>query len=131
MIFLLQAAQQITGPEEINFGALMLRMIIFLGLTLVIIFFVLKRVLPAVMPSARYKTKNIHILERVPLDQRKSLIIAEIQERIYLLGCSDGQINILTELDREKLQAQVDPSSSKSVTFSEILKRTLSKEKSS
>jgi flagellar biosynthetic protein FliO len=131
MIFLLQAAQQITGPEEINFGALMLRMIIFLGLTLVIIFFVLKRVLPAVMPAARYKTKNIHILERVPLDQRKSLIIAEIQERIYLLGCSDGQINILTELDREKLQAQVDPSSSKSVTFSEILKRTLSKEKSS
>jgi flagellar biosynthetic protein FliO len=131
MIFLLQAAQQIAAPEEINFGALMLRMVIFLGLILLIIFVVLKKVLPAVLPGIRYRTKNIHILERVPIDQRKSLIIAEIQEKIYLLGCSDGQINILTELDREKLQVSQEPSNQKSLSFSEILKRTLSKEKSS
>src|SRR5262249_26234382 len=130
MIFLLQAAQQISGPEDINFGALFLRMIVFLGLTLVIIFFLLKRVLPAVMPGARYKTKNIQVLERVPLDQRKSLIIAQIQDKVYLLGCSDGQINILAELDREKLQQQADPAAAKSVSFSEVLKRTLSREKS-
>ena len=129
MIFLLQAAQQINGTDEINFGALILRMIIFLGLILVIIFFVLKKVLPAVMPGVRYRTKNIHILERVPIDQRKSLIIAEIQERIYLLGCSDGQINILTELDREKLQEQ-EPANAKPISFSDVLKRTLSREKS-
>jgi len=79
----------------------------------------------------RYRTKNIHILERVPIDQRKSLIIAEIQEKIYLLGCSDGQINILTELDREKLHQQSETSSPKPLSFSEVLKRTFSKEKSS
>lgn len=131
MIFLLQAAQQINGPEEINFGALILRMIIFLGIILVIIFFVLKKVLPAVMPGVRYKTKNIHILERVALDQRKSLIIAEIQDKVYLLGCSDGQINILTELDRDKLQEQTDTGTIKPVSFSEVLKRALSRQKSS
>ena len=108
----------------------MLRMIVFLGLILVIIFFVLKKVLPAVMPGVRFKTKNIQILERVPLDQRKSLIIAEIQDKIYLLGCSDGQINILKELDREKIQAQADPATAKSISFSDVLKRTLSKQKS-
>jgi len=131
MIFLLQAAQQIGAPDEINFGALILRMIIFLGLILIIIFFVLKKVLPAVMPGVRYRTKNIHILERVPIDQRKSLIIAKIQEKIYLLGCSDGQINILTELDREKLHQQSETSSPKPLSFSEVLKRTFSKENSS
>src|SRR4029079_16715492 len=102
MIFLLQAAQQINGPEEINFGALIVRMLIFLGLILLVIFFLLKRVLPLLIPSAQSKTKNIRILERVQTNQRKSHLIAEIQERVYLLGSADGQINILMELDRQK-----------------------------
>jgi len=130
MIFLLQAVQQTGMPEEINFGALILRMIIFLGLILLIIFFVLKKVLPILVHGGRFRTKNIHILERVPIDQRKSLIIAEVQDKIYLIGCSDGQINILTELDREKLEMQ-DSGSPKPVSFSDVLKRTLSRQKSS
>ena len=131
MIFLLEAAQQINGPEEINFGALILRMLIFLGLILLIIFFLLKRVLPLLVPSAQSRTKSIRILERVQIDQRKSLIIAEIQEKVYLLGSSDGQINILVELDREKILAQSPIAPSKPLSFSDILKRTLSREKSS
>jgi flagellar biosynthetic protein FliO len=131
MIFLLEAAQQINGPEEINFGALIVRMLIFLGLILLIIFFLLKKVLPLLVPSAQSRTKSIHILERVQIDQRKSLIIAEIQEKFYLLGSSDGQINILLELDSEKILAQAPISPSKPLSFSDILKRTLSKEKSS
>ena len=131
MIFLLEAAQQINGPEEINFGALILRMLIFLGLILLIIFFLLKRVLPLLVPSAQSRTKSIRILERVQIDQRKSLIIAEIQEKVYLLGSSDGQINILLELDREKILAQSPIAPSKPLSFSDILKRTLSREKSS
>ena len=131
MIFLLEAAQQINGPEEINFGALIVRMLIFLGLILLIIFLLLKRVLPLLVPSAQSRTKSIRILERVQIDQRKSLIIAEIQEKVYLLGSSDGQINILLELDREKILAQSPIAPSKPLSFSDILKRTLSREKSS
>jgi len=131
MIFLLEAAQQINGPEEINFGALIVRMLIFLGLILLIIFLLLKRVLPLLVPSAQSRTKSIRILERVQIDQRKSLIIAEIQEKVYLLGSSDGQINILLELDREKILAQSPIAPTKPLSFSDILKRTLSREKSS
>jgi flagellar biosynthetic protein FliO len=131
MIFLLDVAQQINGPEEINFGALIVRMLIFLGLILLIIFFLLKRVLPLLVPSAQSRTKNIRILERVQIDQRKSLLIAEIQEKVYLLGSSDGQINILLELDREKILPQASVEPAKPVSFSDVLKRTLSREKSS
>jgi flagellar biosynthetic protein FliO len=132
MIFLLEAAQQLNGPEEINFGALIVRMLIFLGLILLIIFLLLKRVLPLLVPSAaQSRTKSIRILERVQIDQRKSLIVAEIQEKVYLLGSSDGQINILLELDREKILVQSPIAPSKPLSFSDILKRTLSREKSS
>jgi|GEM_PF-1851360 len=130
MIFLLEAAQQLGAPEDINFGALILRMLIFLALILLVVFVVLKKVLPVFIPGTQFKTKNIRILERVPIDQRKALIIAEVQGKFYLMGCSDGQINILAELDPEKLREQ-ESIAPRSGSFSDVLKRVLSKEKSS
>jgi flagellar protein FliO/FliZ len=131
MIFLLQLAQQPGTPDEINFGALFLRMLIFLGLTVLLIVFILRKVLPLLIPGAqRFSTKTVRVLERVPIDQRKSLLVVEIQEKTYLLGSAEGQINILMELDREKILSQ-EPNVSKQVSFSEILKKTLSKQKSS
>ena len=129
MILLLQLAQQ--TPEDINFGALFLRMLIFLGLTVLLIVFLLKKVLPLLVPGAqRYSTKTIRVLERVPIDQRKSLLVVEVQEKVYLLGSAEGQINLLMELDREKMLSQ-ETSVPKQASFSEILKKSLSKQKSS
>ncbi len=129
MILLLQLAQQ--TPEDINFAALFLRMLVFLGLTVLLIFFLLKKVLPVLLPGAqRYSTKTIRVLERVPIDQRKSLLVVEVQEKVYLLGSAEGQINILMELDREKILSQ-ETNVPKQSSFSEILKKTLSKQKSS
>jgi len=131
MIFLLQLAQQTATPEDINFGALFLRMLIFLGLTVLLIVFLLKKVLPLLVPGAqKYSTRSIRVLERVPIDQRKSLLVVEVQEKTYLLGSAEGQINILLELDREKMLSQetnVPPKGS----FSEILRKTLSRQKPS
>jgi flagellar biosynthetic protein FliO len=132
MIFFLQVAQQITPPEDINFGALFLRMIIFLGLTVLLIVVLLKKVLPLVVPGAQHhRTKTLRVLERVPIDQRKSLLVVEIQEKVYLLGSAEGQINILMELDREKVLLP-DPAAAKpSSSFADMLKKTLSRDKPS
>jgi flagellar protein FliO/FliZ len=130
MIFLLQLAQTPT-PDDINFGALFLRMLVFLGLTVLLIVFILKKVLPLLVPGAqKFSTKTIRVLERVPIDQRKSLLVVEVQEKTYLLGSAEGQINILMELDREKIFSQ-ETSVPKQGSFSEILKKTLSRQKSS
>ena len=129
MILLLQLAQQ--TPEDINFAALFLRMLVFLGLTVLLIVFLLKKVLPLLVPGAQnYSTKTIRVLERVPIDQRKSLLVVEVQEKIYLLGSAEGQINILMELDREKMVSQ-ETNVPKQGSFAEILRKTLSKQKSS
>jgi flagellar biosynthetic protein FliO len=127
MIFLLQ---QITPPEDINFGALFLRMIVFLGLVVLLIVLFLKKVLPLLLPGSHQRTRSIRILERVAIDQRKSLLVVEIQEKIYLLGSAEGQINVLMELDPAKVMVP-EPAIPKSISFSDVLKKTFSKEKSS
>ncbi|MCI0414278.1 flagellar biosynthetic protein FliO [bacterium] len=131
MIFLLQLAQQATTPEDINFAALFLRMLIFLGLTLLLIVFMLRKVLPLLIPGAqKYGSRTIRVLERVPIDQRKSLLVVEVQEKVYLLGSAEGQINVLMELDRAKILSQ-ETNAPRQGSFAEILRKTLSKQKSS
>src|SRR5688572_27268484 len=122
MIFLLQIAQQ-TTPEEINFGALMLRMIVFLGLTVLLIVFLLRKVLPMLVPGAQrlQHAKTIRLIERIPIDQRKSLLVVEIQDKFYLLGSAEGQINVLMELDREKVLSDQAVPARPSVSFSDVL----------
>jgi flagellar biogenesis protein FliO len=122
--------QQVTPPEDINFGALFLRMILFLGLTVLLIVILLRKVLPLVVPGAQQsRTKSIRILERVSIDQRKSLLVVEIQEKFYLIGSAEGQINVLMELDPEKIL--LPETVAKPASFTEVLKKTLSRDKPS
>ena len=131
MIFLLQAVQQISSPEDINFGALFLRMILFLGLTVLLIVILLRKVLPLVVSGAQHhRTKSIRVLERVTIDQRKSLLVVEIQEKIYLIGSAEGQISVLMELDREKVLL-AENTITKPASFADILRKTLSRDKPS
>lgn len=126
-IFLVAALQQ--PPEEINFGILILRMLIFLSLVIALIYFLLRKVLPSLMRMTAFKNQTIRILERVPLDQRRSMLVVEIQEKVYLVGSAEGQINILMELDREKLPAKPEIGQKASRGFDEILKKTFLKTK--
>ncbi len=129
MLFLL-SPQEITPSDEINFGYLFLRMLLFLGIVLVLILVFLKRVLPYLVSGGRIKSQSVEIRERIPIDQRKSLLVVEVQDRVYLMGCADGQINILMELNPEKVEpaGKTPPAS---VSFTEVLKRTLSRQKPS
>lgn len=126
-IFLVAVLQQ--APEEINFGMLILRMLIFLALVIALIYFVLRKVLPSLMRMTAFKNQTIRILERVPLDQRRSMLVIEVQEKVYLVGSAEGQINILMELDREKLPAKPAFGQKSPRGFEEILKKTLLKTK--
>jgi flagellar biosynthetic protein FliO len=132
MIFLLQITQQ-PVPEDINFGALIVRMVVFLGLTILLIVFLMRKVLPLVVTGTQRNsaTKTIRVLERVAIDQRKSLLVVEIQQKLYLLGSAEGQINVLMELDREKVLSAENVAVKPQLSFSDILKKTLSRDKPS
>lgn len=117
MVFYLLTVQP---PPELNFGMMFLRMLIFLGLVLVLIYFVLRKGLPLLMQTQGFRNKTIKIMERVPIDQKRSLLVVEIQGKVYLLGSAEGQINLLMELDRDKLAKE--PETVKR-NFADVLKK--------
>jgi len=107
--------------EDLDFGMMIFRMLIFLGIVLVLIYFVLRKGLPLLIQNPTLKSRAVRILERVPVDQKRSLLVVEVQDRVYLLGSAEGQINVLIELDRDKLEYQ----KSTQKNFGDVLKKTL------
>ena len=122
LIFLLAIAEP--PVEEINFGMLILKMIFFLGVVVALIYVVLKKFLPLLAHGSGFRARSIKILERLPVDQRRSLLVVEVQDKVYLMGSAEGQINILMELDREKLNARPVTDLQVSGAFEQVLKRT-------
>lgn len=128
-IILLFSAYQEMPAEEINFGMLILRMFLFLGLILILIYFVLKKLLPFLIKNAGVRNKVVKIVERIPLDPKKSLLVIEVQERTYLIGSTEGQINVLMELDRDKLDLK-PPAAPTASNFDNVLKKVLTRKAS-
>jgi flagellar biosynthetic protein FliO len=124
------ASQNVPPPEEIDFGMLILRMFLFLGLVLLLIFFVLKRVLPHVANVSGFSNRNIKIIERLPVDAKKSLMVVDVQDKTYLVGCSENSISILMELDRSKMEVKPAQVSSSAVTFENVFKKIAFRSKS-
>ena len=98
------AFQNVQPPEEIDFSMLLLRTFFFLALVCLLIYFLLRKVLPRIVQLPGLHNRTVKIIERLPLDQKKSLVVVEIQDKAFLLGCSENSINILMELDREKME---------------------------
>jgi flagellar protein FliO/FliZ len=120
-LFLLAVDSQ--PPEGVDFGMLMIRMLIFLGVVIALIYIVLRKGLPLLMQAQGFRNRTVKILERVPVDQKRTLLVVEVQDRVYLLGSAEGQINVLMELDRDKMNLQSVPGEKSK--FEQILKKTV------
>lgn len=108
-------------PQELDFGMMIVRMLIFLGLVLILIYFVLRKGLPLLVNPSVYGSRAVKILERIPVDQKRSLLVVEVQDKVYLLGSAEGQVNVLMELDAEKIRTQQASAKGK---FENVLKKT-------
>jgi flagellar protein FliO/FliZ len=123
------AFQNVQPPEEIDFSMLLLRTFFFLALVCLLIYFLLRKVLPRVAQIPGLRNRTLKIIERLPLDQKKSLVVVEIQDKAFLIGCSESSINILMELDREKLEIK-PPVQPPPVSFDSVLKKISFRSKS-
>jgi flagellar biosynthetic protein FliO len=126
------AFQNIQPPEEIDFSMLLLRTFFFLALVCLLIYFLLRKVLPRVVQLPGIRNRTVKIIERLPLDQKKSLVVVEIQDKAFLLGCSENSINILMELDREKIEIKppVAAAGGGTGSFDSVLKKIAFRSKS-
>lgn len=125
------AFQNIQPPEELDFGMLLLRTFFFLALVCLLIYFLLRKVLPRIVQMPGIRNRTVKIIERLPLDQKKSLVVVEIQDKAFLLGCSENSINILMELDREKMETKPPVAAAgSSGSFDSVLKKIAFRSKS-
>jgi flagellar protein FliO/FliZ len=63
---------------------------------------------------------RIRVLERVPLDPRRSLYLVEVGGKVLLVGAGEGPMTTLAEIDPKALPAEPE---ARKTSFLEVLRR--------
>jgi flagellar biogenesis protein FliO len=89
---------------ELNLGWTLVRTMVVLGMVVALVYLTLNvglRKLLGIRPTAG--TSVVTVLERVPLDQRRSLFVVEAAGEVLLIGGSDNSLVLLSRLDRAEV----------------------------
>ncbi len=69
--------------------------------------------------------KNIKIIESVSLGQNKAIMIIQSGGKTLLVGMTQNEIRLISEIDGEKLDLDEDNSSGQTMEFSKAFKKVL------
>src|SRR5689334_8455922 len=58
--------------------------------------------------GARGRARGMGVLARLPLEPRRSLYVVEVAGKTLLVGTSEMGLNVLSELDGERVKADVE-----------------------
>ncbi|MBL8916486.1 MAG: flagellar biosynthetic protein FliO [Archangium sp.] len=75
-------------------------------------------------------THLVSVLERVPLDQKRSLFVVEAAGEILLVGGGDGALNLIAKLDRAEVDKLRAVPSSQPIQLSPFLQKLLGRKDS-
>ncbi|MDX2013801.1 MAG: flagellar biosynthetic protein FliO [Myxococcaceae bacterium] len=93
--------------EDLNLGWALVRTIVVLGIVVALAWLTLNvglRKLMGLGPAAG-RRGLVTVLERVPLDQKRSLYVIKAGDEVILLGSSELNLSFLTKLDPKVLAA--------------------------
>jgi len=99
--------QPMTGKSEA--AASLIKMLIALAVVIVCIYvgvFLLKKMMVK-RRSGRSGSNLLEVIETAYLDPKKSLSMVRVADKSVLIGVTENQISILTELDSERTRAAV------------------------
>jgi flagellar biosynthetic protein FliO len=109
-IFALQSDAQL-APEQFQSGSSLVWMfvqtIFALGFVCVLAYVILRVVLPRLSMTGAGKSM-VRVVDRTPLDQRRSLYVVEVTGRWLLIGASEGGLQLISELDAEKAEQEAE-----------------------
>ena len=124
MIASATAAQSATGS---GYGELLVGSLVVLGLVClaawVVVRFGLRR-LWTPRPGG-----VLDVVARVPLEPRRSLYVVEVGGKTLLVGTSEMGLNVLSELDREAVQAKIDQGRGNARSFADALRAAFGSKK--
>ncbi len=117
--------------EELNLGWTLFRTALVLGIVIALVYLTLNvglRKLLGIKPST--SRGLVTVLERVTLDQKRSLFVVKAGGEVLLLGGSDASLSLITKLDAAEVERQqVHPSPA--ITMSPMLEKLLGARKKS
>ncbi len=87
------------GPSSVDFTVLFLKMIFAMIFVIALALVLIRYVLPRLaIGRTRGRTTDIRVVDRIPLDARKSLCLLEVEGKRFLIGVSENYIGMVAEL---------------------------------
>lgn len=94
--------------------------IVFFVIVLIGCYFITKWI--SVKSYTLIKSRNLRVIERIPLDKDKSIILLERGDKVYLLGVTSNGMSILDTLSKDDIvENKVNKESF--ITFDKIFRR--------
>ncbi|MEQ8273146.1 MAG: flagellar biosynthetic protein FliO [Deltaproteobacteria bacterium] len=94
-----------TADATEMFGALV-QMVLVLAVVCALAYLLLGKVLPKLMrvqtPTAPHRM--LEVVDRLPLDPRRSIMVIKLGERFFLVGATEQGINLLSRLETEEVE---------------------------
>ncbi len=92
------------SPDTI-WGALV-QMVVVLGGVCLLAYLLLAKLLPKLLrvPSPTGRPRMLHLVDRMAVDQRSSILVVSVGEQYFMVGNSDNGLNLISELDSESVQ---------------------------
>ncbi|EKD42139.1 MAG: hypothetical protein ACD_73C00315G0005 [uncultured bacterium] len=98
--FLLQIAEPVSAPAEMSFGWLLVKTLLAMTVILSLAVLFIKYLMPKLSVNmSRSGSQLIKILDRLPVDARRSLLVIEVNGQKSLVGLSDAGFTHLMKLD--------------------------------
>lgn len=100
-------AQTRAPREDLDLGASLVQMTLSMGAVALLAYLLLGKLLPRLMrvKPATEAGRLLTVVDRMPIDQRRSLMIVRMGERYLLLGVADQNIGLLSQLEPDEVQA--------------------------
>jgi flagellar biogenesis protein FliO len=115
------------AAEELNLGWTLVRTMVVLAMVIVLAWLTLSvglRRLLGIRPVVG--TSMVTVLERVTLDQKRSLFVVEAAGEVLLVGGGDGALSLISKLDRAEVERlRSESAKSGPVQLSPFLKKLL------
>jgi flagellar biogenesis protein FliO len=116
------------AAEEFSVGWTLLRTMIVLAMVVALAYLTLNIGLRKLLGiKAPVGTSVVTVLERVALDQKRSLFVVEAAGEVLLLGGAENALSLITKLDRKEVERMKTVPPSSPVQLSPFLKKLLGK----
>lgn len=98
---------RVPPPDTSSLWLSLVKMVFTLGAVCLLAYLLLGKLLPKLLriepPVAQRRI--MQVIDRLPIDQRRSILVLRIGDQYFLVGASEGGIHLISKLDADEIVA--------------------------